>query len=106
MDSTAVFVCVTEYGNLFPTLTFFLDGLHLTFGYKLIVGSETTLCISQDSPLILRQSVYGSVPCCPIRYYSKYIFGSLPVYITPEVKSTKGYSPISSSMILLFKARK
>ena len=31
MDSTAVFVCVTEYGNLFLTLTFFLDGLHLTF---------------------------------------------------------------------------
>ena len=42
MDSTAVFVSVTEYGNLFPTLTFFLDGLHLTFGYKLIVGTEAT----------------------------------------------------------------
>lgn len=34
MDSTTVFVCATEYGNLFPTLTSFLDGLHLTFGYK------------------------------------------------------------------------
>ena len=42
MDSTAVFVYVTEYGNLFSALAFFLDGLHLTFGYKLIVGTVPT----------------------------------------------------------------
>ena len=40
--ATAIFTVVTEYSNLFLSLTFFLDCPHFTFGYELIIRPETT----------------------------------------------------------------
>ena len=39
--ATAIFAIVTNYSNLFFSLTFFLNCSHFTFGYELIIGSET-----------------------------------------------------------------
>lgn len=39
---TAIFIVVTKYSNLFFPFTFFLNGSHAAFGYKLIIRSETT----------------------------------------------------------------
>ena len=38
----AVFFVVTDYGNLFPSFTFFLNCFHLTFCYELIICSKAT----------------------------------------------------------------
>jgi len=46
MGSTAIFLFVTDFGNLFPSLTFFLDIFHGTFGNELIVCPETA-CLMQ-----------------------------------------------------------
>lgn len=40
--AAAIFLVVTEYSNLFFSFAFFLDGFHFTFGYELIIRSETT----------------------------------------------------------------
>ena len=40
--TTAIFTVVTDYSNLFLSLTFFLNRPHFTFGYELIVCPETT----------------------------------------------------------------
>ena len=40
--ATAIFTVVTEYSNLFLSLTFFLDCPHFTSGYELIIRPETT----------------------------------------------------------------
>ncbi len=39
--ATAIFAVVTESSNLFFPFTFFLNGPHIAFGYKLIIRSET-----------------------------------------------------------------
>lgn len=39
--ATAILGLVTEYSNLFPSLTFFLDCFHFTFSYELIISSKT-----------------------------------------------------------------
>ena len=38
---TAIFAVVTNYSNLFFSLTFFLNCSHFTFGYELKICSET-----------------------------------------------------------------
>ena len=40
--ATAIFAVVSDYSNLFLSLTFFLDCPHFTFGYELIIRPETT----------------------------------------------------------------
>lgn len=40
--AVAIFTAVTKYSNLFLPFTFFLDCSHFTFGYELIIGTETT----------------------------------------------------------------
>ncbi len=42
MDTTAILFSVTDYSILFFDFALFLNGFHLTFCYKLIVGTETT----------------------------------------------------------------
>ena len=39
--AAAIFLLVTEYSNLFPSFTFFLNCFHFAFGYKLIICSKT-----------------------------------------------------------------
>ena len=38
--AAAIFTVVTESGNLFLPLTFFLNGSHTAFRYELIIGPE------------------------------------------------------------------
>ena len=40
--ATVIFAVVTESSNLFFPFTFFLNGSHTAFAYKLIIRSETT----------------------------------------------------------------
>lgn len=37
---TAIFCFVTKYSILFSSFAFFLNVLHFTFGYKLIISTE------------------------------------------------------------------
>ena len=39
--AAAILSSVTNFGNLFLPLTFFLDRPHLAFGYELVVRPET-----------------------------------------------------------------
>ena len=40
--AAAISSVVTEYSNLFPSFTLFLNCFHFTFGYELIVSPKTT----------------------------------------------------------------
>lgn len=40
--AAAIFVVVTEYSNLFPSLALLLNCFHFTFGNELIIGSKAT----------------------------------------------------------------
>ncbi len=40
--ATAIFVAVADHSNLFFSFAFFLNISHFTFGYELIICSETT----------------------------------------------------------------
>ena len=39
---SAIFSVVTEYSNLFPSFTFFLNCSHSTFCYEFTIGSKAT----------------------------------------------------------------
>lgn len=40
--AVAIFLFFTEYSNLFPSFTFFLNCFHFTSGYELIIRSKIT----------------------------------------------------------------
>ena len=55
--AAAIFFVVTKYSNLFFSFTFFLNCSHFTFGYELIIGSESTdimKIICDSSPFVQR----------------------------------------------------